>query len=1137
MKKKSTSEEFRSFYERLRRKQRLIASIGLFCCSSMALQASVLEDQVNLSITNSTLKNALEQIGAQANVSIIYSTDVLNDKTIVSLSNESITLEDALTALLVKENCSFMVEDGQVVIYKTIRKNSSSQLGLIISQKKVTVKGIVVDEAGLAVIGANIILKNSSSVGTVTDIDGVFSISVPVQSVLTISYIGYSSQNIKIVKGKPLHVVLLEDSQTMDEVVVVGYGTQRKVSVVGSITNIDAAQLKVPSSSLTSSFAGRLAGVISTTSSGEPGQNNNDFYIRGIGTFGGRSTPLIMLDGVEITSSDLNYIPAESIENFSVLKDASATAIYGARGANGVMLVTTKKGTKNQKAKINVSVDNSFNIPQAFPDFVDGATYMEMFNEAISTRSGSLEGLRYTQDKIDGTRAGLNPYIYPDVNWEPLLFKDFSMSQRANINLSGGGSKVTYYMSIQANHDSGILNTQKAYSWNNNVDVMNYTFQNNVNYQLTTTTNVGLRMNAQLRQSKGPNIKTSDLFGQMIQANPVAYPAYFPSSTNPNIKHIMFGNAFASGTNMRTNPYATMMNSFKQNFSSTIMTTLDVEQALDMLTKGLKLKGLVNFKNYSESSFNRSIEPYWYNVQAGSFDPYSVGPNSPFEVERLGSSGTDYISSSDIAKAGDRSIFMQFWLDYARSFGNHSVGAMLLYQQREFNTKVLPTRNQGISGRLTYNYDSRYLIEGNFGYNGTERLADGHRFQFFPSVALGWVVSSEKFFQPVSNVITNLKLRGSFGYVGNDETGLAGGTGPHFIYLDDITLGNQGYTTGVDLNTTLNGPTINVYGNPNAVWEVAQKTNIGLDIDLYDKLSVVVDFFQDKRSDILLKRESWPEQLGFSNGKPWGNVGRVVNKGMDMSVNYRQPINKDLSVELRGTFTFAQNELIENDEPSYPNAYEYAAGRPLSYSNGFIAERLFIDQADVDNSPYQDLGSKVKPGDIKYKDLNGDGRITNSDMTMISPYNSMPQIMYGFGSTVMWKKFDFGAFFQGAAKRQISVNGVHPFGTGERNVLQFIADDYWSESNPNPEAAYPRLDVLAANGSHNNTVSSSYWMRDGSYLRLKNAEIGYRFSFGRLYINGSNLLTFSPFKNWDPELAWNSYPLQRTFNLGVQFNF
>lgn len=887
-------------------------------------------------------------------------------------------------------------------------------------------------------------------------------------------------------------------------------------------------ELKAPSSSLTTSFAGKLAGVISMTSTGEPGAAS-EFYIRGVSTFGGRATPLILLDDVEISTADLNNIPAETIESFSILKDASATAIYGARGANGVMLITTKTGKENEKTRINVTVENSFNKPMNFPDFVNGATWMEMYNEAQLTRNPGATP-KYSQLDIDNTRNQVNPYIYPDVQWKDVIFKNMNMNQRANVNISGGGSKASYYMSLQANHDTGLLDTKKVYSYNNNINNWGYNFQNNISYKITSTTKIDLHMNAQIRNKKGPNYSTSDLFAQMLYCNPINFPVTFPAQ--PGDTHIRFGNAIWTGSSVRTNPYAYMLSSFKEYNENTLNTSLKINQKLDFVTKGLSVQAMVNWKNWASSSYNRTIEPYYYGIKGGSYNPSNP---TDYEIERLGTSGTDYLKTSDISKASDQTFYLDARVNYDRQFNLHHVTGMLMYMQREYRSSVLPERNQGFSGRFTYDYGQRYLVELNFGYNGTERLAKKERFEFFPAVSLGWVISNEKFFEPMTKYIDNLKIRGSYGLVGSDETGLSAGA-QHFLYIDQVSLNNIGFTTGVDMNYTLYGPLVTNYAVVNGGWERVKKLDIGIDLELFRQLTITADYFNEKRYNILLHREAWPESLGYYTAKPWSNKGKVDNWGIELSVNWRKEFTKDLYVDFRGNFTYTENKYVNLDEPVYPYVWKTSTGKPLSRTTGYIAQGLFSSQEEIDNSPTQNLGSTVKPGDIKYRDVNGDGKIDGSDQVMISPYGTTPRIQYGLGMNVTYKKFDFGVFFNGSAKRTIMISGISPFGQSDYNVMQFIADDYWSESNPNPNAKYPRLG-LTSSQTANNTVASTYWMRNGNFIRFKTLELGYKFKYGRVYLNGDNIAVFSPFKLWDPELSWNAYPLQRTFNIGVQLNF
>ena len=1070
-----------------------------------------------------TIKQAIQLIEKNSNYTFFYNAADLKNTTNKNLNCEG-TIEEVLKEVFKGSGITYMIK-GNEIILKVNKEEAAQQQ----PKKKRTVTGTVVDaENGDPVIGATVVVKGQKD-GVITDLDGNFTIAISgSKAQLEFSYIGYRKKTVDVGDLGVINVKMESDNQLLSEVVVVGAGTQKKVSVTGSITSVEGLELKAPSSSLTTSFAGKLAGVISMTSTGEPGAAS-EFYIRGVSTFGGRATPLILLDDVEISTADLNNIPAETIESFSILKDASATAIYGARGANGVMLITTKTGKENEKTRINVTVENSFNKPMNFPDFVNGATWMEMYNEAQLTRNPGATP-KYSQLDIDNTRNQVNPYIYPDVQWKDVIFKNMNMNQRANVNISGGGSKASYYMSLQANHDTGLLDTKKVYSYNNNINNWGYNFQNNISYKITSTTKIDLHMNAQIRNKKGPNYSTSDLFAQMLYCNPINFPVTFPAQ--PGDTHIRFGNAIWTGSSVRTNPYAYMLSSFKEYNENTLNTSLKINQKLDFVTKGLSVQAMVNWKNWASSSYNRTIEPYYYGIKGGSYNPSNP---TDYEIERLGTSGTDYLKTSDISKASDQTFYLDARVNYDRQFNLHHVTGMLMYMQREYRSSVLPERNQGFSGRFTYDYGQRYLVELNFGYNGTERLAKKERFEFFPAVSLGWVISNEKFFEPMTKYIDNLKIRGSYGLVGSDETGLSAGA-QHFLYIDQVSLNNIGFTTGVDMNYTLYGPLVTNYAVVNGGWERVKKLDIGIDLELFRQLTITADYFNEKRYNILLHREAWPESLGYYTAKPWSNKGKVDNWGIELSVNWRKEFTKDLYVDFRGNFTYTENKYVNLDEPVYPYVWKTSTGKPLSRTTGYIAQGLFSSQEEIDNSPTQNLGSTVKPGDIKYRDVNGDGKIDGSDQVMISPYGTTPRIQYGLGMNVTYKKFDFGVFFNGSAKRTIMISGISPFGQSDYNVMQFIADDYWSESNPNPNAKYPRLG-LTSSQTANNTVASTYWMRNGNFIRFKTLELGYKFKYGRVYLNGDNIAVFSPFKLWDPELSWNAYPLQRTFNIGVQLNF
>lgn len=1017
--------------------------------------------------------------------------------------------------------------------------------------RKVT--GQVFDEKREPIIGASVVVKGDTKTGVITDVDGKFTINVSsAKPVLEISYIGYATL---IVEGKTtglMTLTLKEDNQQLNEVVVVGYGTQKKASVVGSVQSIKPAELKGTSSSLSAGFAGRLAGVVAMQRSGEPGADGADFWIRGISTFSGAKEPLIVIDGVQASTGDLNAMDPEVIESFSILKDATATALYGTRGANGVMIVNTKSGRDLEKAVVNARFETSYSMPTQVPEFVGGARYMEMFNEGIRTRG--FDDVPYSTQKIAGTRLGLNPTIYPNVNWYDQLFNNGSCNQNFNFNIRGGGKKVDYFSSVSVNHDNGVLKSSEDFSYNTNINIMRYVFQNNVNAHLSPTTTLSLKTNIQLNDYNGPLSDAKDLFGMTMQANPVDFPIRYPD--DDSYDYIRWGGKSGGAyNNGYRNPYAEMARGYKNSFSSTVMANLQLDQKLDFITEGLSATALFSFKNWSKTETKRSAG---YNqFEIGTFMEDGTGNVTDYLLNRIGTEQSTVLGTTN-SSAGDRRIYLQAMINYNRTFNKkHNVSGMLLYNQDEYNVNnpggsdliaSLPKRKLGFAGRFTYSYDYRYLIEANFGYNGSENFSEGNRFGFFPSFAAGYAINREQFFEPLSDIITNLKIKGSWGLVGNDQIG-----GERFLYLADVELehGNLEYTTGRDQNVSKKGPKYKRYANNDITWEVGKKWNIGLEVGLFDKLNFNFDVFKEIRSNIFMERNSIPQFLGTSaydkyidlKTKVYGNYGKVENTGFDGSVDYAQNINKDLSISFKGTFTFAKNKILEYDEPlflRYPNLSK--VGHSIDQRLLYLAERLFIDDAEVGNSPLQKLGGYVSGGDIKYKDLadvygNYDNEITENDR-MYTGHPTTPEIVYGFGPSVRYKSFDFSVFFQGVARTSIIMSDIHPFGTdGVRGVQTFIADNYWSENNQNIHASYPRL---SKRDNKNTSVASTYWQRDGSFLKLKNAEIGYNHKLFRVYLRGTNLLTFSKFKLWDPEQGSGNgmfYPTQRTFNIGIQVSF
>ena len=1040
------------------------------------------------------------------------------------------------TFLLAALLCSFFPEIGASGIPVTDEST--------IVQQNRKVEGIIVDEAGEPVIGVNVRVKGNSTLGTITDYDGKFSIDVSSKDILVFSYIGYKTQEVKVGDQKSLRIKMKEDSETLGEVVVTAFGTgQKKESIVGSIQTVRPNDLKVPSANLSNSFAGRLSGVIAYQRSGQPGSNGSDFYIRGISTLSGMTSPLIILDGVEVSSADLDALDPEIIEGFSILKDATATAMYGTRGANGVMIVTTKSGADLEKPIIGVRVETNITQPTKVPSFVDGYRYMELYNEAVTNEGTG--NILYTQEQIENTRNGVNPYIWPNVDWYGSLFKDLAFNQKANFNIRGGTKKITYFMNVGANHETGMLKNEasKYFSYKNNIDLMKYTFQNNIDFHMSKTSTISLHLNVQLNDLRQPNTSVGNLYSAVMNSNPVDFPIAYPAD---GVNNWIYWGAYAGGNDQgAVNPMASLTNGYTDIFESTVMANIDFEQKLDFLLKGLRFKALFSYKNYNKTTTSRSqgINRYTLTGYTQNADgSYSLNI-SPF-----GSSNPSKpVLSTTSSVAGDRRIYFQSYVDYMNKFGllnedythysdNNAPGNLVA---------SLPRRKMGFAGRFSYDYDNRYMFEVNAGYNGSENFAKGHKWGFFPSVAVGWNVSQENFFEPLKDVISNLKLRASYGLVGNDQLLDSSGGLIRFIYMSDITLQseNAGFTTGDKQQITLNGPVYTRYQNNDLTWEVGEKLNVGFDMQLFNSLNVTVDAFREIRRDIFQQRYSIPNYLGTASTAVYGNLAKVKNYGFDLSLDYGKQINKDLAIQFKGTFTFARNEILEYDEapgvrPSLSNI-----GKKLNTIYGYVTDGLYIDQADIANSPSSTLGNiAIAPGDIKYvdqPDRDGvyDGKITSDDRVAMG-YPTVPEIVYGFGPSISYKNWDFSFFFQGVANTSLMMSGFAPFGTQyNRNVLSWIADDYWSPSNQNPNAAYPRL---TKNDNNHNTQSSDYWLRNGAFLKLKNAEIGYTWKKVRFYISGANLLTFSPFDLWDPEMGGGkglSYPTQRTFNLGLQLSF
>ena len=1024
---------------------------------------------------------------------------------------------------------------------------------IALSQEK-TISGIVIDSSGNPIPGVNILEESNKNNGAVTDFDGNFNISVIDESKLIFSYVGFITKEISTKGLSNLEVVMEEDLMGLDAVTVVAYGTQKKASVIAAVTSINPEELRVPTSNLTSSIAGRVAGVISYQRSGEPGRDNAEFFIRGVSTFGYARSPLILIDGIETTSTDLARLQPDDIASFSIMKDATATALYGARGANGVILVTTKEG-KEGVVKINVRYEKAYSAPTKSLEIADPITYMILHNEALATRN-PLGGRIYSLEKIlisqDPNR---NFMAYPAVNWFDELLEDYTLNSRFNFNVSGGGKVAKYYLAATVNSDNGNLKIDPQNNFNNNINFKRISLRSNVNVNLTPTTEVALKFNGNFDDYIGPLDGGAAVYQKAMQTNPVLYPRYYePDLQFQNSTHILFGNYGQFGDYL--NPYADMIRGYKDESYNNFLATVEVKQDLGFITEGLNARVLANTSRYSFYNLERKYNPFYYTLGNYDFqsDQYTLIALNPNQ-------GTEYLEYNEGNKVITNATYFETSLNYTKTIDDvHEISGMIIGIMRELKyanagdlQRSLPYRNLGISGRFTYAYDEKYFTEFNFGYNGSERFAKSERFGFFPSFGLGWYISNEDFMSSISNVVTKLKLKSTYGLVGNDQIGSAE---DRFFYISQVNLndGSMGAPFGNEFSNYINGISIDRYANDQITWEKARMLNLGFELGLFGKIDIQADYFTEYRSNILMDRAQVPASMGLQSPIR-ANVGEASSKGFEVSLDYKDNVSNDLFIAMRANFSFATSKYEVFEELDYVNAglpWRSRIGLNLSQPFGYIAERLFIDEADIANSPIQTFGDYM-PGDIKYKDINNDGIIDINDEVPIG-YPTTPEIIYGFGASASYRKLDFSFFFQGSARSSFFIDAYNtsPFidtsgsAIGNNALLTAWANDHWSENDRNLYASWPRLsDQLIDNNNRNST----WWLRDGTFLRLKSIEIGYSFtdkltqkigvSAGRIYVSGTNLLTFSKFKLWDIEMGGNGlgYPIQKGANLGLNLNF
>ncbi|MDB5158859.1 MAG: SusC/RagA family TonB-linked outer membrane protein [Mucilaginibacter sp.] len=1049
--------------------------------------------------------------------------------------------------------------------------------GALYAQENIQVRGTVSDTLSHPIQGATVAVSGSAKIGAITDKEGNYAITVKSNATLIFSSVGFIKVTVDVNGQKVLNVHLKEFVTQSEEIVVTAFGRkQLKEAVVGSVTTINPKELKIPASNLTTALAGRVAGLISFQGNGQPGQDNAQFFIRGVTTFGYKQDPLILIDNVELTSSDLARLQVDDIESFSILKDASATALYGARGANGVILVTTKKG-KLGKATLNFRLENSISAPTKTLEIADPITYMKLYDEAQTTRN-PLAVPRYDQNKIYNTEAALrgdpgsNPYVYPAVNWLDKLFNKNATTQRANLSVSGGGAVATYYVSGSVNVDNGILKTEnKNPTEKNNVKLQNYQLRSNVEINLTKTTKVSVMLWGNFTDYGGPisgSGLATDLYYKALHTNPVLFPASFPAVGDyADATHILFGNYPGGSANSvnYVNPYADLLKGFQTYSESRMSAQAELNQNFSWITPGLSFQGLFSTNRYAYFDYTRQYNPFYYTAPTNLYDPQS-GAYSLLWINQQTGDGraTEYLNYSPGQSNITTFVLLRGILNYNRTFGKHTISsALALVRQQTLNPNAqnpvthqpdlqytLPYRNLNYTGRLSYSYMNKYFVEANAAYNGSERFSENNRFGLFPTIGASWVVSNEGFWKGgFTDIISRLKFRGSYGLVGNDNIG-----SQRFFYLSNVNL-NGGNPAWFGYNNTnyRGGASVISYPNPDVTWERSKQTNLAVEATLFNDLNITAEIYKQHRYDILMPRTSIPSSVGLENqgSSPIAaNIGVAESKGLDLNLNYKRTFN-NFWLSALGNLTVTSSKYLSFEEPQYKEPWRYKTGQPINQFYGFIAERLFVDDKEAAASPtqlFESYGVAPKGGDIKYRDVNGDGIISERDMVPIG-LPTTPAITYGFGVSAGYKNFDLSLFFNGNARVSFFINPLEtsPF-VGETQLLKGYADSHWSEQNQDLYALYPRLGTDWGTLS-NNTRASTWWLRDGSFIRLKSVEFGYslpkdivkrlKMSNMRIYFSGLNLLTFSSFRLWDPELGSNgfNYPIQKVFNIGLNVNF
>ncbi|WP_230981266.1 TonB-dependent receptor [Echinicola salinicaeni] len=1108
--------------------------------SSSAQVKSIEEVFIELSSDQKTLEEVLDQIEENTSFHFFYTDRNVDRNQSVSISNTKASVAEHLKEMALNLGLEFRQVNNSISVKKIKEK------GVVITSPPIEIfkeiTGVVTDEEGEPLPGASVLIEGEANKGTVTDIEGNYSIDVEEGTTLIFSYIGFEAKKVVVGNQSKIDVVLAVNAESLEEVVVVGFGEQKKISLTGAVSTVNTEDLKSnPTSSLSNALAGNVPGVLGMMQSGQPGKNISEFWIRGISTFGGGTNPLVLVDNIE---RDLNELNIEDIKSITVLKDAAETAMYGSRGANGVILITTKRGSAG-KIEVNFKDEFIYNTRTITPEFEDGVTYAKLLNEARVTRNHAPI---YQPEELEILRLGLDPDLYPNVDWQDLLLKDGAMTYRANLNMSGGGPTSRYYASASYIDEGGMYEIDESLKddYNTNANYKRWNYRLNADFNLTETTEVKVGVAGSLSKRNSPGLGDVDFWGAFFGYSPIRTPVLYSNGYVP-----------AVGTGNQTNPWVmATQTGFNENWVNRVQTNVTVEQDLNFVTKGLRMRGIVGYDTRNSNNIQRRKWPeQWRADRARDIngDLVFTHISNPSEMQQSSSS------------SGNRLEFFDLMFNYDKSIGDHHIGAATRLTRDAYVQTVniggdikngIARRNQALSGRLLYNWKYRYFANLNFGYTGSENFAPGQQYGFFPAISFGWNVADESFVKNNISWLNLFKIRYSYGKAGNDQ--LMGGERFPYLYTISEIFDEDGDPAGgyqwadYGFDRYFGGMRYSQVASPYVTWEVATKQNLGFDIET-NSITANLDFFDEERTGIYMARQFLPAMVGLES-TPRANVGIVKSRGFDGRFKFIKRIGK-VTLTTRSNITYSKNEIVERDEENNVYGYQNQEGYRVGQSRGLVALGLFKDYDDIRNSPTQTFGT-YQPGDIKYKDVNGDGVINDGDRVAIGA-TRRPNLIYGLGASAQWKGFSLGIHFQGAGKSTFSTFGktVYAFSEGEWGQVMkgVMGDNRWIDSDisedpstEDPNASYPRLSF---GPNPNNFRESTFWLRDGRYLRLKTLDFGYslpkhltrlvRAKNIRLFVVGTNLFTWSRFKLWDPELATprgEDYPPAKSFTLGINVN-